>query len=233
MKRTECHFILFAKAPIPGEAKTRLAPSLGPARGAALHEALVLHCLKTAVASDVGPVELWCAPSVEHPFFRRCGREFSVQLHHQVDGDVGRRMAHALRETLRASSYALLMGTDCPSVTEDDLREGISVLRAGADAIISPAEDGGYVLIGLRRYAPELFAGISWGTESVMEETRIRLRELRWRWHELPTRWDVDRPEDAERLIRDGYGYLIPSGLDPRSRAMFASPVKDCIREGD
>ena len=213
--KTKCHVIVFAKAPIPGEVKTRLAPLLCPSRAAALHKALVLHCLNTAVASALGPVELWCAPSAEHPFFRECSRQFRVKLLQQTDGDVGRRMAHAFEETLRNARYILLMGTDCPSLTESDLIEGFSSLQRGSDAVLSPAEDGGYVLIGLRRYAPALFSGISWGTESAMDETRTRLRELGWRWHELPTRWDVDRPEDMHRLIREGYAHLIPFPFDP------------------
>ena len=75
--------------------------------------------------------------------------------------------------------------------------------------MIIPSEDGGYVLIGLRRYADDLFTEVPWGTERVMEETRLRLRNLGWRWHELPERWDVDRPEDVERLRLEGYISLI------------------------
>ena len=77
-------------------------------------------------------------------------------------------------------------------------------------AVITPAEDGGYVLIGLCQYESTLFEEISWGTESVLKETRGRLRQLGWNWHELPQRWDVDRPEDVERLKREGFGHLTP-----------------------
>lgn len=71
--------------------------------------------------------------------------------------------------------------------------------------MLVPTEDGGYCLLGLRRYAPILFNDIPWGTELVLEQTRARLRELGWSWHELPERWDVDRPEDVERLKSEGY----------------------------
>jgi rSAM/selenodomain-associated transferase 1 len=114
-------------------------------------------------------------------------------------------MAHAFHETLKWTTQALLIGTDCPSLTVDDLREAAEVLRKGIDAVIGPAEDGGYILIGLRRCVPDLFTGISWGTGSVLDQTRRRLRELRWKWHELSEQWDVDRPEDVERLKREGY----------------------------
>lgn len=205
MKRTDCRLIVFAKAPIPGEVKTRLIPSMGATSAATLHEKLVFHCLTTAVNASLGPIDLWCAPTVRHPFFIRCAKEFQIGLHTQKDGDLGRRMGWAFDRTLRKASSALLIGTDCPSLTQGDLRKAAEVLVQGTDAVIGPAEDGGYFLLGLRHYDPELFMGISWGTESVLDQTRARLRRLGWRWHELPERWDVDRPEDMERLMFEGY----------------------------
>jgi rSAM/selenodomain-associated transferase 1 len=205
MKTTDCSLIVFAKAPIPGEVKTRLLPLLDAETVAALYEQLILHCLNTAVKAGVGPVDLWCTPSIEHPFFNRCSERFQIELYQQTEGDIGRRMADAFYETLEKADSALLMGTDCPSLTRADLKEAKKVLHQGAHAVISPTEDGGYALLGLRQYQPILFEGVSWGTESVLEETRKRLCTLGWHWHELPKRWDVDRPEDVEQLISKGY----------------------------
>jgi hypothetical protein len=171
---------------------------------ATLHKELVLYTLRVAVESKAGSIELWCTPSVEHPFFNQCAEEFKVELHRQTEGNLGRRMAFAFDKTLGKNPMALLIGTDCPSLTSDDLKEARKVLKEGTPAVVSPVEDGGYVLIGLRQYEPTLFEGISWGTSSVLEETRERLRRLRWRWRELPERWDVDRPEDVERLRKSG-----------------------------
>jgi rSAM/selenodomain-associated transferase 1 len=205
MKTGACHLIVFAKAPIPGEVKTRLLPLLDAEAVAALYEQLILHCLNTAVGAEVGPVDLWCTPSLRHPFFIHCAERFRIELYQQTEGDMGRRMAYAFYETLKKADSALLIGTDCPSLTGADLKEAKRSLHRGDHAVVSPAEDGGYVLLGLRRYDPKLFEKVSWGTESVLEETRKRLRTLGWRWHELPPRWDVDRPEDVERLISEGY----------------------------
>ncbi|MDP3017302.1 MAG: TIGR04282 family arsenosugar biosynthesis glycosyltransferase [Deltaproteobacteria bacterium] len=202
---TNCRIIVFAKAPIAGAVKTRLLSSLDALVVTALHEKLVLHTLNIAMDSKVGPVELWCTPSVDHPFFIQCANKFRIDLHPQAEGNLGRRMAHALKETLKKSDMALLMGTDCPSLTPEDLKEATMILCQGAQAVISPAEDGGYVLIGLRQYEFTLFEGISWGTGTVLEETRERLSRLRWNWQELTQRWDVDRPEDVERLRRKGF----------------------------
>jgi len=202
---TNCRIIVFAKAPIPGEVKTRLLSSMDAQTVTALHKQLVLYSLNMAVESKVGSVELWCAPSKEHPFFLRCAEKFGIELHPQTMGDLGRRMARAFDETLKKVPMALLIGTDCPSLTPADLRQAQKALNQGAQAVIGPAEDGGYVIIGLCKYEPHLFEGISWGTGSVLEETRERFRRLRWNWHELPQRWDVDRPEDVERLKVEGY----------------------------
>lgn len=200
-----CSILVFAKAPISGEVKTRLFPLMNAEAAATLHKELVLHTLRVAEESKAGSVELWCTPSVEHPFFIECAEKFKVELHQQTEGDLGRRMADAFEKTLAKTSVALLMGTDCPSLTSEDLKEARKALEEGAPVVISPVEDGGYVLIGLRQYEPTLFEGISWGTSSVLEETRERLRRLRWRWRELPERWDVDRPEDVGRLRRAGW----------------------------
>jgi len=205
MKSKDLHIIVFAKAPIPGQVKTRLIPMMGPEAAAALHEKLVIHVLTIAVKTNLGQVDLWCSPSCKHPFFIRCSREFQVKLYKQPEGDLGKRMGDALKKTLEKTSNAILIGTDCHSFTEKDMKEAARAMKRGAKAVLGPAEDGGYVLIGMRHYSPELFTEIPWGTGSVMEETRKRLQRLGWRWHELRTFWDVDRPEDVERLVRESY----------------------------
>jgi glycosyltransferase A (GT-A) superfamily protein (DUF2064 family) len=93
------------------------------------------------------------------------------------------------------------VGSDCPALTADHLRQADRVLRDGVDAVFVPCEDGGYALIGLRRVDPRLFEDVAWGGAAVMAQTRARLTGLGWRWRELETLWDVDRPEDYERLL--------------------------------
>lgn len=193
---------VFAKAPVAGEVKTRLVPLLGPADAAELHATLVRHALATACAAGVGPVSLWCAPDRGHPFFAACAGEYGVALHEQRGGHLGERMARAF-ERLLAAGPALLVGSDCPSLSAGDLREAAAAL-AGHEAVVQPAEDGGYVLVGLARALPGLFEGIRWGEAGVMRETRERLRAAGAAWRELPERWDVDRPEDYRRLLASG-----------------------------
>ena len=193
--------IVFAKAPDAGKAKTRLIPALGADGAAALQARLVRHTLNTAVATRDMQIELWCTPSPEHPFFAQCARDFGVALSRQEGADLGARMAHAMAHAVDRGP-AVLTGTDCPALTARHLRLARNALRK-YDAVVAPAEDGGYVLIGLTHFNTDLFAGINWGTDSVMSETRVRLAARGTRWGELPALWDVDRPEDLMRLKHD------------------------------
>ncbi len=190
---------VFAKAPIPGEVKTRLIPALGEQGAAALHRALVTRAIETAVAAGIGPVQLWCAPDAGHPFFTECGRRRGVTLMHQGEGDLGARMRCAFEALLRESGRALLIGSDIPAMTPDYLRAADAALAEGYDAVLGPAEDGGYVLIGLTRVDAGLFENMRWSASDVLAVTRARIARLGWRHRELPTLWDVDRPEDLQR----------------------------------
>lgn len=180
--------IVFAKAPVPGAAKTRLIPALGAWGAARLHTRLVRHAVRTALASGCGPVEVH--GTARHSFFRSLNIRFRLQR----GRDLGERMHHALSR----NPGAILIGTDCPALTAADLRRAARLLRGAAEVVIAPAEDGGYALIGARRIPADIFREIAWGTSSVYEETVKRLKAHRWR--ALRTLWDVDRPEDLERF---------------------------------
>ena len=194
---------VFAKAPVAGEVKTRLFPVLGPEGAARLHGELVRHALGAARDAGVGPVELWCAPDSSHPFFARCAAEFGATLHVQRGRDLGERMAHAFGAALGDNAALVLIGADCPALTPGLLRRAALAL-ASHDAVIAPAEDGGYVLVGLAASDPGIFSGIAWGGAGVMEATRHRLEGAGIRWTELETLWDIDRPEDFARLAATG-----------------------------
>jgi rSAM/selenodomain-associated transferase 1 len=198
--RAQTTVIVFARAPVPGRAKTRLAARLGDWRAARLQARLTERALRTALAARCGPVELHGAPGVRHGFFRRCRREFGVGLAPQRGADLGERMHRALAAALRRNRAAILIGTDCPALASRDLRRAARLLRGGCDAVLAPAEDGGYVLIGARRVSPALFEGIAWGGPLVFADTARRLAGLEYRWRALRMLWDVDRPEDLERL---------------------------------
>ncbi len=200
--------IVFAREPVPGRVKTRLIPALGPEGAARLYRTL-LHLGVEAAAGVPGVRrELWCvgAPP-DHGVCSGLAERYGLELRHQPAGDVGERMGTALAETLTHSKRAVLIGSDCPEYTPAYLASAFVALD-GADVVLGPATDGGYVLIGLRRRAPKLFAGIPWGSDSVLASTRAALRGLGWTWAELATLRDLDRPEDLKDFphLFDGDG---------------------------
>ena len=201
MQLPDAVLMVFAKAPIAGEVKTRLIPALGEQAATRLHERLVRHTLATASHAGLCPVQLWCAPDITHPFFAQCQRDFGVSLHAQQGGDLGARMAQAFDTVLQQHPQAVIIGSDCPLLSASDLSSALSALRDGFDAVLGPAQDGGYVLLGLSHTSRALFDSMPWGTSRVLALTRERLHQLQWRWHELATHWDVDRPQDIEHPL--------------------------------
>jgi rSAM/selenodomain-associated transferase 1 len=199
MKYPQVRILVFCKAPLPGRVKTRLAHAIGRREAAGLHELLARHCLRAMTASALAPVELWCAPDQRHEFFQQCHADFKVELRSQVDGDLGRRMEHALRDALTQVRHAILVGTDCPGLDADYLERTILQLLTGG-TVIAPAEDGGYALIGSDHCRSEVFRRIDWGGDQVLHQTLARLQG---RVELLPTLWDVDRCEDVARLAAE------------------------------
>jgi len=192
--------IVFARAPLPGRVKTRLVPRLGEWGAARLQARLTRQTLRTALTARCGALELHGTPRARHPFFLKCREDFKLRLQEQRGRDLGERMYRALAAALRRYSAALLIGTDCPVLRPQDLRRATRLLRGGCDVVLSPAEDGGYALIGARRVSWRLFDGIAWGEGGVYAQTAARLRDLGYRWRALRRVWDVDRPADLERL---------------------------------
>jgi rSAM/selenodomain-associated transferase 1 len=200
---------VLAKAPVAGLAKTRLIPALGAKGAARAQRQFTRQILHTARSAALGPVSLWCAPDAQHRFFRAVRRSVDTCLP-QPEGDLGHRMGVAfvyhfagqpppLTRRSQQSVPLLLVGTDCPALTPGHLQQAAQALQQH-DVVLIPAEDGGYVLIGMRRWVPEVFEDITWSTDQVLIQTRQRLRDARASWKELPALWDVDEPADWSRL---------------------------------
>lgn len=230
---TPVRIAILAKAPLAGFAKTRLAPALG-ARGAArLQRAFILRTVRVArQASLGGGVQLWCAPSADQRFFRALQRTTGVDCSDQPAGDLGQRMQTAIAAT---PGPVLLVGTDCPALTVQHLRAAAAALQGGtgtgtgAKAVFIPAEDGGYVLVGLQQPQPGLFHGIDWSTERVMAQTRQRAGALGVARHELAPLWDVDTPDDLARLATlPEFAPLLAPQTPARCHPSLLSPEPAC-----
>lgn len=191
---------ILAKAPLPGLAKTRLIPRLGAAGAATLQRWLLQRTVKTALEAGIGPVTLWCTPDTRHPDFEACLAYGPIILRQQPEADLGARI-HAAMAGSCSPCGCLVIGTDCAVLTAEILRQAAASLRK-KPAVLTPAADGGYVLIGLREPSMTVFSRIDWSTDRVMEQTRQRLAAHRLDWAELPTLWDIDHAEDYERLLR-------------------------------
>lgn len=191
--------IVFAKAPVAGLAKTRLAPARGADGAAALAERMLQHALAQAAAADIGPVELCAAPDATHPALRSAAAEHGACLNEQGTGDLGLRMHCAFVHSLMHHRRALLIGTDAPSLDAAVLRQAAQALESH-DAVFVPALDGGYALVGQRRADPRWFSDMHWSHSRVMEETRERLRAAGARWMELAPVADIDEPADLVHL---------------------------------
>ena len=193
--------LIFCKAPVAGQVKTRLQPALSADQAVAAHRALTRLTLDRAFQQPLCGVRLYCAPDTGHAFFRQCAADYPLTLLKQCGDDLGERMLNAFTEALAQYRHAILIGCDCPSLTFDDLQQALTALQNGKDVVIAPAEDGGYVLIGLNAPQPALFQNIEWGSEKVMAETRRRTAGVSLTIYELATQWDVDTPEDWARYL--------------------------------
>jgi hypothetical protein len=200
--------VIFAKAPIPGEVKTRLCPPLTSDEAATLHGSFVLDMLertKLAVVKLQLPFHryLACAPSSELVFFKIMEERQGVCLLDQVGENLGQRM-HRTFAGLFAKGYkqVIIVGTDVPTLPLTVYQEAFAMLGR-SDVVLGPALDGGYYLIGLKQPAEQLFTGVPWSTDQVRAVTQQQAKVLGLSV-ELITAWrDVDTIEDLQALITE------------------------------
>lgn len=198
--------IVFARAPQLGRVKTRLTPSLGEQGALDLYRAMLRHALAVAHQCAADELILACTPDTNDPQLRDMAQAANARLEVQQGGDLGARMCNALCGALRRHQVALLIGSDCPSLQSADLLDARQRALSehgsarGEAMVFIPSTDGGYVLVGGSVCWPDLFVDMPWGTSSVMELTRQRVRLNRRIWHELEAQHDIDTAEDLAYL---------------------------------
>lgn len=193
--------LVFAKAPVAGRVKTRLQTQLSADEAAAIHRQLTHRTLFMLDLARVCPVQLWCSPDTGHDFFKDCRRRYELSLHSQQGDDLGERMRSGIADALKTYRQVIVIGCDCPSLQRHDFENALTALDKGCDVVLAPAEDGGYVLIGLTQEHPALFEGIAWGGDQVLAATREKIVQLKLKCLELPEQWDVDIPDDLHRYL--------------------------------
>jgi rSAM/selenodomain-associated transferase 1 len=202
--------IIFAKAPIPGEVKTRLCPPLDPDEAASLHGTLVLDAIERTKGLQGVTLYVAGTPDLAHPFFKVIEGRYGARLLPQSGPDLGSRMRQAMQDAFdQGTQEVLLTGTDFPVLPRAHLIEALTLIKSH-DVVLGPTADGGYYLIGLRKMTPALFEGIAWSTGSVFAETKKKIEVAGLSLGLLPECRDLDTLDDLKAFI----------GLIGKDRAM-------------
>ncbi len=191
--------LIFAKAPRPGFAKTRLIPRLGAEGAAVLARRMLEHMLANALAAAIGPVELCAAPAIADAAWQGITLPTAIEFSAQGDGDLGQRLARHAQRVLARGERLLLVGTDCMELDALTLRAAAEALQ-DHDCVIHPTLDGGYALLGLRHYHNSLFTNVAWSTASVAATTLERIGQLGWSLQRARLLHDIDEPGDLQYL---------------------------------
>jgi len=191
---------IFLREPVPGETKTRLIPALGADGAAALYRAMAERITGGIAHAGLAEIALWVSSNPHNEWFLTLCNKTKIYL--QQGNELGQRMEHCVTAMLSQAAVesVVLVGSDCPVLGPEYLQAALDHLDTGADVVFGPAEDGGYVLLGLRRVIPELFRNIEWGTERVLKQSLAQLRPLGLRVECLEELWDVDTAADLPRL---------------------------------
>lgn len=193
---TNC-LILFTRYPEAGKAKTRLIPLLGAEGAANLHRQMTefaIAQIKKLQSSQPLSVEVHFTGGNFQLMQAWLGNEFIYRQ--QSEGDIGFRMASAFQTAFSNNiDKVIIIGSDCPNLNYQILAEAFQSLDRN-DLVLGPATDGGYYLIGLRRFIPDIFIGINWSTSEVFRQTVEIAGKISLNVAYLTKLSDVDRPED-------------------------------------
>jgi uncharacterized protein len=183
---------IFAKPPLPGLAKTRLIPALGPGGAAALAAAMLRDTWQGA--SSVSGLRAVIATAGPLP-----GDLGALPAWDQGDGDLGARVERVLLRAIGEAGAAVAIGADTPLLPAARLREASAALRAGR-AALGPSEDGGFYLLAVPRCPVGLLAGLPWSAPTTGARVRERLVGAGFDVDDLPVHADIDEPRDLDGL---------------------------------
>jgi len=215
--------IIFARQPLPGTVKTRLAGELGDRAAAGLYSAMLEDVLERAAGlEDTRLLVFWAR---EQGALLACPAFHRLEMFGQSGATLGERMANAFETAFENGIQdCCIIGSDSPDLPLEYISKAFDELeRERADVTFGPAEDGGYYLVGMRRVWRRLFEDVAWGGPRVLETSLERARELDLRTCLLPPWYDLDRVADLRRLAG------APGRDAPRTRAMLRRVMTDGI----
>ena len=191
--------IIFAKAPVPGQVKTRLQPHLSPEECANLHAFFIIDTINIAKRAEEAETFLFCYPGTENHFFQKVSKDFDIKLMSQKGNDLGERMEHAIKSSIsKGYNKVVIIGSDSPDLPVEYIQNGFKRLDT-SDMVIGPSADGGYYLIGGTKELP-VFDGIQWSGCQVFNMTVEKAKERGLTVSILDEWYDIDTVEDLQRL---------------------------------
>lgn len=201
MPKNNQQIIVFVKAPIPGQCKTRLTPYLNNVQASEFYQTLVHHCFENLRPITDTDIAIYYTPCKEHPFISEISHRYAKSLYCQQGNDLGERMHHAISRSLKTYNKCVLIGTDCPVIDSDYITEAFQKLDHN-DIVLGPAEDGGYVLIAANKINASIFNSIEWSSPFVLQQSMINNKRENFKTHLLNMLWDIDTPQDYNRYIK-------------------------------
>ena len=195
-----CTIIIFAKAPVPGQVKTRLQSHLSAEECADLHSSFILHVIDIARSVEGATIFLACHPGTDHPFFHKISDLFGIKLIRQSGANLGEKMSNAIEYAIEEGfKKVLIVGSDSPDLPAEYIREGIKALDT-KDMVIGPSVDGGYYLIGGKVILP-VFDDIPWSSSDVFKITLERAMKFGISYSVLPEWYDIDTWDDLQKFF--------------------------------
>ena len=188
---------IFAKAPIIGKVKTRLAVDIGDQEAKRVYESILLNTVKKTT-SENWQVELWCTPDKRHPFFKTLSERYNLKFKLQSGLDLGERMLFALQSGKDKARKVVLIGADCPDISTQYIEQAFNAIET-KDVVFGPVEDGGYALVGCRNAHPSMFKKVRWGSTKALSDNISSINRCGLSYELLPKLWDLDTAKDLLR----------------------------------
>jgi len=195
MNESTRRLIIFVKAPEIAKCKTRLISLLGEQGATDFYIDLATHCVEKLHSLKNVDVTLFCHPDIHHDFLKNLSGRYHVGLQAQQGKDLGERMFNAIDHSLQHYQQCVLIGSDCPTITQEYVEQAFNALNS-YDITLGPVTDGGYVLIGASKVDAQLFANTQWSTHTVLQQCLKNIEKLNYSHYLLPTLWDIDTPND-------------------------------------
>lgn len=206
MLKSDAALIIFAKTPLFGQVKTRLAAVTGKIMARRLAQTFITNTLVKAssvvMRQYFSEIELWFTPTSRHPVFLHAKTSRLIHFKQQVGADLGLRMHYAVCQALKQHKFAVVIGTDCPLLDNNYIIQSLKTLAKGNDVVFGPAIDGGYVLIATRVANAQLFRNIRWGGCKVLSKSLENCRRQGYRTKCLAPLVDIDRVQDILALSK-------------------------------